>query len=119
MPLSDREQQILAEMERNLYEEDPEFAARPSGDKPPGTDQRGVKIGVALFLVGVAALIFFFSSQSIFVGVVAFAAMVAGIVILGSSLRSIFTNPEGGEPGRASRAIGDFEERLRQRYKKP
>ena len=118
MPLSDREQQILEEMEKNLYEEDPSLAGR-APDKAPGSDQRGVKIGAAILVAGVVALIFFFGSQSIFVGVIAFAAMVAGLVILGSSLRSIFSSPESGEPGRASRAFGDLEERLRQRYKKP
>jgi hypothetical protein len=118
MPLSDREQQILAEMEKNLYEEDPDLAGLVP-DEPTGPDQRGIKIGAAVFVVGVVALIFFFGSQSIFVGVLAFAAMVAGLVILGSSLRTMFSDPDSGEPGRASRAFGDFEERLRQRYKKP
>jgi hypothetical protein len=105
-------------MEKNLYEEDPTLAGRVPDD-PTGSNPRGVKIGAAIFVVGLVALIFFFGSQSIFVGVLAFAAMVGGIVILGSSLRTMFSDPESGEPGRASRAFGDFEERLRQRYKKP
>ncbi|MGH2809063.1 MAG: DUF3040 domain-containing protein [Actinomycetota bacterium] len=117
MPLSDREQQILAEMEKNLYEEDPELAGRVP-EPETGSVQRGIKIGIAVFVAGLVALIFFFSSTLIIVGVLAFAAMVTGIVILGSSLRKIFTDPEDGGPGRASRAFGDFEERLRQRYKK-
>jgi hypothetical protein len=118
MPLSDREQQILAEMEKNLFDEDPSLAGLVP-EEPPGPDQRGIKIGAAVFIGGVVALIFFFGSQQILVGVLAFAAMVAGLVILGSSLRTMFSDPESGEPGRASRAFGDFEERLRQRYKKP
>lgn len=118
MPLSERERQILAEMEKNLYEEDPTLAGRVPDDTV-GPDRRGVKIGAAVFIVGLVALVFFFATGSIPVGVLAFAAMVAGIVILGSSLRTLFSEPEDGEPGRASRAFGDFEERLRQRYKKP
>jgi hypothetical protein len=117
-PLSDREQQILAEMEKNLYEEDPTLAGRVPDD-PTGPNPRGIKLGAAIFVVGLVALIFFFQTTLLLVGVLAFAAMVAGIVILGSSLRTMFSDPENGEPGRASRAFGDFEERLRQRYKKP
>jgi hypothetical protein len=118
MPLSDREQQILAEIEKNLYEEDPDLA-RDLPERRTGSAQRGVKIGVGLLFAGLVALIFFFTSELIFVGVLAFGLMVAGIAILGSSLRTIFTDPENEGPGRASRALSDLEERLRQRYKKP
>jgi hypothetical protein len=119
-PLSDREQQILAEMERNLGVEDPALArANVQTQVPERSDTRGIKLGAFIFILGIAALVGFFSSGNLIVGVVAFGAMVGGIVVAGSALRALFTNPEAGTPGRAGRAMADLEEKLRQRYRKP
>lgn len=120
MPLSEREQQILAEMERTLADEDPALARGNVQTRvPERNDARGIKLGAFIFILGIFALVGFFSSGNLIVGVVAFGAMVAGIVVAGSALRALFTNPEAGSHGRAGRAVADLEEKLRQRYRKP
>ena len=119
MPLSDREQQILAEMEKNLVDEDPSFARGSlQTQAPERADARGIKLGAFIFILGIAALVGFFYSGNLIVGVVAFGAMVGGIVVAGSSLRALFTSGEEGTQGRAGRAVADLEEKLRQRYRR-
>ncbi|HWL64427.1 MAG TPA: DUF3040 domain-containing protein, partial [Actinomycetota bacterium] len=73
VPLSEREQQILHEMEKNLVAEDPNLA--DLGGREGGS--RG-KLGVLAFLAGIVLLFIFFVSQLWFVGLAAFGAMVAG-----------------------------------------
>lgn len=119
MPLSDHEQQVLAEMERNLADEDPASArGNVQTRAPERAGTRGIKLGVFIFILGIFALVGFFSSQLLIVGVIAFGAMVAGIVVAGSALRALFTNPEEGSQGRAGRAMADLEAKLRQRYRR-
>lgn len=100
MALDDNEQKILAEIERQFYEEDPELAravrqiARPS------------RIGVRLAMVGVAAglaiVIAFFTSNTVvaFVGFVVLVGSAAALVtgIRARGWRGATGEPEGDEP---------------------
>ncbi|MDP9069032.1 MAG: DUF3040 domain-containing protein [Actinomycetota bacterium] len=120
MPLSDHEQRILDEIEKNLYREDPAFA-RHARDRRSGADQRTrVRLGALLFVLGFIGLFVFFYSGSVIVGVLAFAAMVLGIVILTAGLRAIASPRDfvRGPADRMSRALSEWEERVRRRYKK-
>lgn len=120
-PLSDREQRILEEIERSLYEEDPGFAREVRRSWWRSGDLRGVKLGIVLFAAGFATLIGFFFSQRVLVGVVAFAAMVAGIVLFAGSLRAFLAarqRDEGSPRDRLGRKFEQWERRLRDRYKR-
>lgn len=77
MPLSDKEQQILQEIEKQLITEDPKFA-RGVATSLAGEASRKVKIGVGVFALGFLGLVAFFFTQSIAVGVGAFLIMLAG-----------------------------------------
>ena len=117
MPLSDREQQILAQIEEHLYEEDPDFARRTVGTERKVRDR--ARLGLAVFLAGLVALVAFFITGLIPLGVVAFASMVAGIILVVGSLRSFLTYRRHGRPGeRVSQALDRFEKRLRNRYRR-
>lgn len=121
MPLSEREQKILEEIERNLYEEDPKFARDVRRRAPRMDEVRRIKLGAVLFASGLAVLVGFFVSQSLLVGVVAFGAMVAGIVLVAGSIRGIGPARAEGGAGRRDRLARRFEEwesRMRQRYKR-
>jgi hypothetical protein len=91
VPLSEREQEILAEIEKRLSEDDPRLARHVS--------RRALRArtGLFLFLAGFVLLLGFFFSGSVPVGVAAFGAMVVGIVLLlgalGSLLRGRGPNP--------------------------
>ena len=120
MPLSEREQRILEEIEKNLHEEDPAFARTVRQQAPQMDELRRIKLGVAIFAVGFIVLISFFFSGAVAVGVVAFGLMVAGIMMIAGALRILATERRPGRDRRErlARRIGDWEERLRQRYKK-
>jgi hypothetical protein len=117
VPLSEREQKILEEIERDLYREDPTFARgvrRSRSGLPKATRAR---LGALLFAGGLCTLFVFFANQWLILGVVAFGAMVTGVVLLAGSLRT----PEGSsrEPrDRLSELLKRWEERIRRRPKR-
>lgn len=120
MPLSEREQRILEEIEKNLHEEDPAFARTVRQQTPQIDEVRRIKIGIAVFVVGFAVLISFFFSGAVGVGVLAFGLMVTGIVLTAGALRVLAMERRPGQQSRErlARRIGGWEERLRQRYRK-
>lgn len=112
VPLSEREQKILDEIESHLHQEDPKLAR--GGHRRPALSAR---LGAVLFLAGFAALIAFFVVQNVLLGVLAFGTMVAGIVLIAGSMRDSFVVGESPAE-RVSRAFGRWEERLRQRNRR-
>ena len=121
MPLSEREKRILEEIEKSLYQEDPRFARGVKRESPRMADRRRVQAGVLLFLIGLGTLIAFFVTGSILVGVLAFGAMVGGIVVIAGSLKGSIAPRRPPGPGlgdRISQNMRAWEERFRQRYRR-
>ena len=112
MPLSEREQQILDQLEKELHGS---AAGHPAGSSR-SERYRGLKLGVVIFVAGIGLLAWFFASGSVILGAVSFAAMVAGIVMGASSIRSEF-GKGGGAGERIARAVGGWEEALRRRQR--
>jgi hypothetical protein len=121
VPLSEREQKILEEIEKNLYEEDPKFAHGVRRRAPKMDEVRRVKLGALLFVIGFGLLIGFFISRTILVGVAAFGAMVGGIVLVAGALKGLSGSRRFG-PGihrdRISEMLRQWEQRFRKRYKR-
>ena len=120
MPLSEREQRILDEIEKSLYQEDPVFA-RDSAEEPEVRKAVGsVRRGAAMFVAGLLVLFAFFMTKQVWVGALAFGSMVWGIVVVAGALRG------AASPGRAVGDVGDrigraateIERRIKQRYKR-
>ncbi len=120
MPLSDHEQRILDEIEKNLYREDPAFARRAKERRADHDEQTRTKLGALLFAAGFIGLFVFFYSSLLIVGVIAFAAMVLGVVLVAAGLRRVGSSRDlvGARAERLSRALTEWEERVRRRYKK-
>jgi hypothetical protein len=114
VPLSDREQKILEEIEKNLYEEDPRLAR---GSRSRLNNSSRFKLGLVLFVLGLAILVGFFASGLVVVGVLAFGAMVSGLVLLAGSAKDFASS---ARPGRdqVSQRFSQWEQRLREKYKK-
>jgi Protein of unknown function (DUF3040) len=91
MALDDHEQKILAEIERQFYEEDPELAravrqiARPS--------RIGVRLSALGVIAGLAIVIGFFASNTI-IAFLGFALLVGSAVALVSGIRARGWTPE-------------------------
>ena len=114
MPLSEREQQILDEIERNLNREDAPGPARARPSRAASGTR--LKQGVALFVAGLLLLVLgFFSTRIVLVGVAAFAAMVGGAVLIATAAGSAMAPSRDKLRDRAARAAADIGRRSRRR----
>lgn len=80
MPLSEQEQRLLEEMERNLYRNDADFV-QAVGGRRGGVDYRRLVLGVLLALAGIGALIAGVALQLPVVGILGFAVMFVGVLL--------------------------------------
>ena len=120
VPLSEREQRILDEMEKSLYQEDPAFARESSPRRSSG-GLHTARRGLLMFVAGLLVLFAFFMTKQVWIGALAFGSMVWGIVVLAGSVRGAAPSPrrtflDVGE--RLGRAASEFEQRLKERYKR-
>lgn len=121
MPLSEREQKILQEIERDLYREDPAFA-RDVRRRRGWDETSRARLGAVLFVGGLVAMFFFFASRWLPLGVASFGAMVGGVVMVAGSFRSLLSHrpPQAHQRPRQRLAstLRSWEERIRERYRK-
>lgn len=139
MPLSEREQALLEQMEQALYAEDPRFAAQLANPSQPRRRSRLV-IGVLGVVAGLGIVLLGVTMQQIWVGVLGFLVMVAaGVYALTTGTRkaSLGTvredgsvqhhtrprrrlhrpgTPQGGPSGHHPRQSGTFMQRLEKRW---
>jgi hypothetical protein len=121
VPLSDSEQRILEEIEKNLYADDPAFARGVRRRRPRFSEFHRLRLGVLTLLAGVGLLLWFFFSPNLILGVLAFGAMVAGIVFATRSLWGLASDKRRRSPAHRERmasAVRQWEAKLRDRYKR-
>jgi Flp pilus assembly protein TadB len=78
MPLDDREQRILEEIERQFYEDDPELAETVRTATLASASGRHLKWGVLGLVAGAALMLVFFTSQTL-VALAGFVLMVLSV----------------------------------------
>ncbi|MFE6966074.1 MULTISPECIES: DUF3040 domain-containing protein [unclassified Agromyces] len=81
MPLSEQEQRLLEEMERNLYRNDADFVHAVGGVRGRRPNYRAIVLGVLLAVAGVGALIIGVATQLLIIGILGFALMFAGVLV--------------------------------------
>ena len=101
MALDDHEQKILAEIERQFYEEDPELARAVRQIAKPS--RIGVRLAMLGVVAGLAIVIGFFASNTL-IAFVGFGLLVGSAVALVTGLRSrawrsTDSEPQDEEPG--------------------
>ena len=87
MPLSDREQQILSDIESRLRQEDPKFARAVGTTTVSSQARRQVKLAIVGFVVGF--LLLFGIIASLWFGIVGSALMLVSIVHGGNMLKRL------------------------------
>lgn len=122
MPLSEHEQRVLEDIERRLHEEDPQFAREARRAVPVfASERRRIRIGIAVAVAGLFLLFAFLATGSLPVGVVAFATMVAGIVIASGPMTG-FLHPrrfsDSPLKDRLSSTAKTMDQRMRDRFRK-
>jgi hypothetical protein len=85
MPLDDHEQKILAEIERQFYEEDPELARAVRDISRPS--RIGARLAALGVIAGLAIVIGFFTTRT-FVAILGFALLVVSATALVTGMRS-------------------------------
>lgn len=80
MPLSEQEQRLLDEMERNLYRNDADFVSTV-GDRRGRPTYRSIALGSVITIVGAAALVLGVVLQQPIVGILGFGVMLAGVLV--------------------------------------
>lgn len=112
--LSEHEQRILEEIERNLAQEDPDFVRHVSEAGPSRNTARLARLGVLGLLVGFALLLGYRTHLAL--GILGFLVMLASAVAIGTSMRSVADSGRG--PGSALRDVWKRAEgRMRPRRK--
>jgi len=114
--LSDRENQILQDIERDLYEQDPKFAQEVASTTLQSHLVRNIRRGVAMFLAGFAVLFGFFLWPSPLIGVLAFLLMLLAATYTYQNLRKAGVEQMKALRRQAplTKLVGKFEERMRE-----
>jgi predicted lipid-binding transport protein (Tim44 family) len=121
MPLSEQEQRLLEEMERNLYRNDADFVQAVGGVRGRRPNYRAIVLGVLLAVAGAGALIAGVASQLLIIGVIGFALMFAGVLVAitpskrGAAAAAPSEPSTAGRRGRAPSG-GSFMDRMNERW---
>lgn len=117
MPLSEHEQRLLEQLEKQLHE-DHRFASTMKSASTAGNySTRNLALGALIGIVGLGVLIYGVSSQLIIVGVLGFIIMFGGVYLAlsrkgGSKKGSV---PGAGKTPQKSGFMSDLENRWEQR----
>lgn len=115
MPLSEHEQKLLEQLEKQLHEDDPKFANSMGSDPGRSWSTRHVVIGVLCALAGIFLLLVGVTLQNIFVGVLGFVVMGAGVYF--ATMRSSAPGKSrGGRAGKPGKSRSSFMSSLEERW---
>ncbi|EMD26918.1 DUF3040 domain-containing protein [Amycolatopsis azurea] len=133
MPLSEHEQRLLDQIERELYAEDPKFASTVRGTRLRRPARRRRLQGIALFVVGVALLVLgvvvnIRVAEIPVISVLGFLVMFFGVMMAVTSIRH-GAESEGGKDsggpgaggggggGKSSPRRSSFTQRMEERFR--
>ena len=120
MPLSEDEQRILQEIERNFYDSDPAFAREVSATSLTRTALRNLRFAVVGFVAGLVILIMLFT-RSVLFGFAGFAIMVASAFLFyvnAAKLGRANLPSVSAKTGNITELFGQRSQKLRERFKK-
>ena len=85
--LSEHEQRILAEIERNLAAEDPDFVRHVSEARPQAHGSGILKLSIPGFILGLVLLLLY--TTNLIYGLLGFCVMLASVVGIATSVRGL------------------------------
>ncbi|MDO9486333.1 MAG: DUF3040 domain-containing protein [Actinomycetota bacterium] len=92
MPLSEHEQRLLEQMERALYAEDPKFATSLRSSSMARASRGRAALGVLIVFAGIGCLVTSMAMQATPLGILGFAVMLIGAVLVYTA----FLRPRAG-----------------------
>lgn len=121
MALSEREKQLLAEMERNFYQSEADVVNTATKRAP--LSYRNIVVGAVIALSGVGLLIAGQANSLVWLGILGFVVMVAGIVFGSTPGKADPDAPAARAPKQSGQGSGgrgnkngSFEQRLSERW---
>ena len=111
MPLNEREQRILEEIERQFYQEDPKLAQTVAKTTLESVSRRWQRLAIVGFVVGLVTMFWFFT-QNTFVALGGFIVMVVSAGWLAMNLRRFRSESV------ASAGLAAWLDRVRQRWRR-
>ncbi len=125
MPLSEQEQKMLDEMERQLFADDPRLARafRHESSDRGRRDRRRIAVGLGGVVAGLLVLVFAVSIPAVWLGVLAFVGMLAGAIYAVTAPVTGKDASSDGASGSAQRAPktsagGRFMQQMEERWDK-
>lgn len=119
MPLSEHEQRLLEEMERNLYKNEADVVNTSDFRRTP--NYTAIAVGVLMGLVGIATMVVGVSLDITLVGVLGFGILFAGVMV---AVAIPGSSSEGSSSGRnapkvkSPAASSSFMDRLNERWER-
>ncbi|MGJ0204847.1 DUF3040 domain-containing protein [Leucobacter sp. gxy201] len=119
MALSEHEQRLLDEMERGFYRSEADVVETGSVTRRR-LNYRSLVLGIVVMLVGIGALVAGVAAQQLWLGLIGFAAMVGGVLLMMS--RGSETDEIGDDARRVKRGgpqaqpSESFSERMERRW---
>ncbi|MEQ4520491.1 DUF3040 domain-containing protein [Pseudarthrobacter sp. B907] len=114
MPLSEHEQKLLEQLEKQLHEDDPKFASSMGSDPGRSWSTRHLVIGVLGALAGILLLLLGVSMQLIVVGVLGFVVMGAGVYF--ATMRNSGGRPTAAGGRKSGKPRSSFMSNLEERW---
>lgn len=113
MPLSEHEQRLLDEMERNLYGHDADVTSTAFVGMPR-PNYRAIVLGVLLALAGLGGLIGGVMAHNVFIGIAGFALMFVGVLV--AAKPGPVTQASATSTTSSKRSGSSFIQRMEQRW---
>ncbi|GAB3249593.1 DUF3040 domain-containing protein [Arthrobacter pigmenti] len=114
MPLSEHEQKLLEQLERQLQADDPKFASSLGNDRMRALSTRHIVFGALAAVLGLLVLLVGISQQLIIVGVAGFLIMGGGVYW--ASTQGAKTASRKGKTSGNSKPQGKFMSNLEDRW---
>ena len=118
MPLSEHEQKLLEQLEKQLHEDDPKFASSMGSVPGRSWSTRHLVIGVLATLAGVLLLLSGVWTQIILLGVLGFVVMGAGVYFATMRSSAVGRGKGGRKQGKPRNSfMSNLEQRWDERHR--
>lgn len=115
MALSEHEQRLLDEMERGFYRSEADVMQTASVRRTR-TNYRSLVLGIIVCIVGIGVLIGGVAAQQLWLGLIGFAAMLGGVLLMFARGPEVEAVPENGSAGKKKEERESFSERMERRW---
>lgn len=117
MALSEHEQRLLAEMERNLYDNEADIVTTLGGRR--SLNHRAIALGVILALAGLITMIVGVRQDITLVGILGFAVLFAGVMVaVAVPGKTIVESGPSGSSQTSKPSSGSFMDRVNERWER-